>query len=327
MPVGILGFGAHAPADVIDNEVIGSWTGASPEWIEERTGILRRRYARPETRTSDLAHLAVLDLLRARPTAVDEADALIVATSTPDQPQPATAAILQDRIGRTGIPAFDLNAVCSGFLFGLEVATALVERVAGPRTVLLVAADKYSSIMDRRDRRTVSLFGDGAGAVLVGRVPEGYGVHAVRTVTHGQLRELVEVVGGGTRRPLDPEAFAAGEHLFRMQGRQVKAYALETLPPLIDDVLGSSGMTLSDVDRFVFHQANPRLLESLVKSMGIDLGRVEFTAPDFGNTGSASILITLRAAHENRLVVRGERILFAAVGGGMTAGAAVTTWY
>lgn len=325
MPAGILAVGAHVPGRVIDNDTISEWTGAPPEWIEERTGITTRRYAAEDERTSDLAHQAVLDLVRTRPDALDDLGAVIVATSTPDQPQPATAAYLQHGLGLSGVPAFDLNAVCSGFLYGLDVASALVERT--PRPVLMVAADKYSSIMARDDRRTVSLFGDGAGAVLVGPVPDGYGLRASRLMAHGEHRELVEVVGGGTRSPLTSDGLAAGEHLFRMRGRDVKQYAIDTLPVAIDDVLAQSGLTTADVDRFVFHQANPRLLEVLAKRLGIDVGRMPLTGPDFGNTGCASIPVTLRRSAAERPLERGERVLFASVGGGMTAGAAVLTWY
>jgi 3-oxoacyl-[acyl-carrier-protein] synthase-3 len=325
--VGILGIGSHVPDGIIGNATISEWTNTSPQWIVERTGILERRYADRGTTTSALGHAAVGDLVGRHPDALTDLGAVIVATSTPDQPQPATAAILQRELGLSGVAAFDLNAVCSGFVYALTVGSALVGQPGWAPRVLVVAADLYSSIMDRTDRKTVSLFGDGAGAVLLGRVPDGFGLHASRLTAHGEHRELVEVVGGGTRRRLDADALAAGDDRFRMRGRDVRDYALRTLPEIVHDVLDDAGLGLDDIDRFVFHQANPKLLEDLAKALGIDLGRIPLTAPRYGNTGSASIPITLCHSHREQPLRRGERVLFAAVGGGMTAGAAVLTWY
>lgn len=327
MPVGILGVGAYVPPDVIDNQTIATWANTSPAWIQERTGIRERRYAASAEPTSSLAHAAVRDLLTDRPDALANLGAIIVATSTPDQPQPATAAILQHRLDRPGIAAFDLQAVCAGFVYAVVVGSALAEQPATGPNVLVVGADKYSAIMNRSDRRTVSLFGDGAGAVLLGPVPEGFGFQATRLIAHGQYHDLVEVIAGGTRRPLDSPARDAGEHLFRMQGSAVRDYVLTALPPAFDAVLADAGIGLHDVDRFVMHQANPRLLGVLAAKLGIPRERFTITGDVFGNTGCASVPITLRQSQRARPLARGERILFAAVGGGMTAAAAVLTWY
>jgi len=327
MSIGILGTGIYLPDRVIDNCLVARWTGKPESWIEARTGIVERRDAVDGTTTSDLAHRAVDDLLDRVPGALTGLTAIVLATSTPDQPQPATAALLQDRLGIPAVPAFDLNSVCAGFLFALTVGAALGSTGAGTGRVLVVGADIYSTIMDRKDPTTVTLFGDGAGAVLLGPVPDGFGLHAQRLVTHGQLRDLVEVSAGGTRQPLDHVARDQGLHLFRMQGHAVRRYVLDVLPDLVHGVLGEAGMSLDSIDRVILHQANPRLLEALAADLGIDIDRVTLTAPRFGNTGAASVPITLRAADQAKPLQRGERILFAAVGGGMSAGAAVLTWY
>lgn len=328
MPVGILTVGSHVPGTIVDNQQIAEWTGRSPSWVAERTGILERRYAAPGCTASDLAVPAVREVLEpldARQR--EQLAALIVATSTPDVPQPATAAILQHKLGLTGLPAFDVNAVCSGFLYGLAVAEGMIATRRHGSYALLVGADVFSTIMDRSDRRTVSLFGDGAGAVLLGEVPVGYGIQAIKLVANGELHHYVGVEAGGTRTPLDERARVAGEHLFRMDGRAVRDYALTVLGKLTTEVLQEAGLGLDEIGRFVFHQANTRLIETFVAQAGIDPTKVAYTAQRLGNTVAASIPLTLHAADQARSLRRGERVLMAAVGGGMTAGAAVLTWY
>ncbi|MET8141404.1 beta-ketoacyl-ACP synthase 3 [Sphaerisporangium sp. NPDC005288] len=330
MNVGFLGLGGHVPPVVIDNARIAEWAGVEESWIVERTGILERRYREPGTATSDLALHAAREALAVRPEAADRLGLIIVGTSTPDQPQPSTGAILQDKLGLSGVPAFDVNAVCSGFLYALAVADSMMSgRLSGQggEYALVIGADVYSSLMDPTDRRTVSLFGDGAGAVLLGPVPEGYGVLGWRLVANGEYRDLVEVAAGGTRRPLDARAWEAGEHLFRMKGRPVREYAMRTLPKVIDEALASAGLRLEEVDRLILHQANTRMVEECVRELRVDPARVPLTAPHFGNTAAASIPLTLRVEHERRPFQRGERLVLAGVGGGMTAGAVVVRWY
>lgn len=328
MPIGILAVGSYVPTAVVDNDRISLWTGKPAEWVTERTGVLQRRYAEPGTTTSDLAMPAVREVLDGlEEWQRQQLAALIVATSTPDVPQPATAAILQHKLGLPGLAAFDVNAVCSGFLYGLAAAEGMLATRRHGSYAIVAGADIFSTIMDRSDRRTVSLFGDGAGAVLLGEVPDGYGVQAIRLVTDGELHHYVGVEAGGTRTPLDARARAAGEHLFRMDGRAVRDYALRILDKLTGEVLEECGLRLEDIGRFVFHQANTRLIETFVDQAGIDPASVPLTAPRLGNTVAASIPLTLRAADRERPFERGERVLLAAVGGGMTAGAAVLTWY
>lgn len=329
MGFGLLGLGGHVPPLVIDNRQVAQWTGAEESWIVERTGILERRYREPGTATSDLAVHAAREALAALAD-TGRLGVMVVATSTPDQPQPSTAAILQDKLGLTDIPAFDVNAVCSGFLYALAVADSmLTARLAegGGDHALVVGSDVYSSLMDRTDRRTASLFGDGAGAVLLGPVPDGYGVLGWRLAAHGEHRELVQVTAGGTRTPLDARSREAGEHLFRMRGREVRDYALGVLPKVIGEALDTAGVALADVDRFILHQANTRLVQACTRELGVDPDRVPLTAPQFGNTATASIPLTLRADNEQRPFRRGERLVLAGVGGGMTAGAVVVRWY
>jgi 3-oxoacyl-(acyl-carrier-protein) synthase III len=327
MPVGIVATGAYIPPRAIDNEQISAWADTTPTWVTERTGIHARHYAEPGTTTSDLAREAVDDLFGRHPEARADTGLIVLATSTPDQPQPATAAKLQHRVGLSGLPSFDVNAVCSGFVYALAVAESLLLRgTAGP-AALVVGADMYSTIMDRSDRRTVALFGDGAGAVLLAPVPEGYGIHATRLVTDSNHHELVEVTAGGTREPLDAAAREAGRHLFRMNGPAVLSYALQSVPKVIDEALDAAGLGLDDIDRLILHQGNTRMLEGLARHLGVDMAKVPLTAPKWGNTGAASIPVTLQDTDRQRPLERGERVLLASVGGGMTVGASVLTWY
>lgn len=327
MPTGIISIGSHLPEHIIGNDRIAEWAGVSEEWIHERTGIRERRYARPGTATSDLAAHAARQLFSRHDGSAELTDALIVATCTPDVPQPATAAIVQHKLGLRAVPAFDINAVCSGFLYGLAVADGLRAALPDTEHVLVVGADMFSTIVDRTDRTTVSLFGDGAGAVLLGPVPEGYGLLAARTVSDGALHHLVGVPAGGTAVPLDRAARESGRHFLKMDGRAIRQYVHTTLPKVVHQVLDDAGLSLADVDRFIFHQANTRLLESFADTAGIDRERMPLTAPRLGNTAGASIPVTLCAADRDRPLERGENLLLAAIGGGMTAAAALVRWY
>jgi 3-oxoacyl-[acyl-carrier-protein] synthase-3 len=293
----------------------------------DRTGVHERRYGADGETTSDMALAAAEAAIGADPGVRDALAAIVVATSTPDQPQPATAAVLQHKLGLDTVPSFDLNAVCSGFVYAVTVVDAMLSTAMAGRSALVVGADKYSTIVNPADRRTATIFGDGAGAVVLGPVPDGYGVLGSRLVTDGRYRALIEVVAGGTRRPLDEAARADGDHFFRMNGLVVREYVLRVLPQIIDPVLSEHAMTLDDVDRVVIHQANTRLVEACATELGIGMDRIPLTAPLLGNTGVASIPITLGAAHAERPFRRGERVLLLSVGGGMSAGGVLLVWY
>lgn len=327
MPTGIIGLGSYVPDRVVGNDTVAEWAGVTPQWITERTGIESRRYADEHTATSDLAVRAAARLLAEHPDAARRIGAVVLATCTPDVPQPSTAAIVQHKLGLASVPSFDLNAVCCGFLYGLAVADGLRSGITRFEYTLLVGADKFSTIIDRTDRRTVSLFGDGAGAVLLGPVPAGYGLLAVRMVTDGDLHHLVGVRAGGSALPLDEQARAAGHHLLHMDGRSIRKYIDETLPRVVDQVLDEAGLGLADISRFVFHQANTRILEAYAEAAGIDRRRMAMTAPRWGNTAGGSIPVTLHATAGERPMERGEHLLMASIGGGMTAAAAIVRWY
>ncbi|WP_024806039.1 3-oxoacyl-ACP synthase III family protein [Nocardia sp. BMG51109] len=324
MAVGIVAMSGYVPSREIAATDIAEWTGADAQRIIERTGVGLRRYAAPGQATSDLAVRAVRGLPDFDPATIRY---LIVATSTPDQPQPSTAAIVQGKLGLEGVPAFDVNAVCTGFLYALVIGSRLLDAGDDDGMVLMVGADRYSGIVDRTDWRTCALFGDGAGAVLLGQVPDGFGIRGHTLTAHGSHRDLVGVAAGGSARPTTGDELAAGADRFRMQGRPVKEYALDALPEVVDSALALSGLEVGDVHRAFLHQGNVRLVEACADVLKLSRDRVPITADRFGNTAAASIPLTMVADRDDTAFARGEHYLLAGIGGGMTAGAVVATWY
>lgn len=315
----ISAMGGYVPADVIDNAQIADWTGKTPAWVEERTGINERRYAPADTPVSALAYRAVTDMTTRFPGALDGVSTIILATSTPDRPQPPTALRLQHMLGLSGVPAFDLNAVCAGWIFGLRVAAAMAETQSGK--VLLVGADKYSVIVDRTDPKTVSLFGDGAGATVIeSGGNKGSGLRSLALTSHGEYADLVTVMAGGSECPTsaDPD-----QYLFRMRGREVKQYILERLPSLLLQACSLAGVCLDDLGAFICHQPNTRFLEELARRLGIDPALMPLTVPRYGSTAAASLPLTLVAAHDAGLLVPGRPVALCGMGGGMGLAAGI----
>lgn len=330
MATSIIGIGSWAPPHAVTNYEIQQWTGAQAELIRERTGIEERRYAADSMATSDLAFEAVSQMLKRGPVSLERVSAVIVATSTPDYPQPATASILSAKLGLDGIPAFDITAACSGFVYALAVGDAFLSARDEMDYVLVVGADTYSRVMNRTDYRTVSIFGDAAGAVVISRVPFGFGILASCLIGRGRGWNDVMVGAGGSRAPATAELIARGEHFFRMNGRKAREYAMQALPEVIGRTLEKAGIPAAMVDRFIVHQANVRLIEALRKELGIDDGderRCPTTATYFGNTAAASVPFTLDVSHRAHPFQRGERVMLAAVGGGYSAGAVLLNWY
>jgi 3-oxoacyl-(acyl-carrier-protein) synthase III len=324
--VGILGTGSYVPERVVTNEELATFVrDADPEWVVRKTLIKTRRFAADHEATSDLAivaaHRALVD---ARITA-DRVDYLIVATSTGDSPQPPTSALVQRAIGATNAACFDINVVCAGYVYALQLARSLV--IADPQTVVLVvAADIYSRILDFDDRRTAVLFGDGAGASVVGAVPSGQGILDVELVTRGDAQGLIHVEAGGSRRPTSPETIADGGHWFRMNGRGVRDFVLEGVPPVLETLLKRAGLETEDVHHFVPHQANGMMIRELVSAAGLEEAHTHLVVDRYGNTGSASVPIALDEAARSGAVKDGDIVLLAAFGGGMAVGAMVLRW-
>lgn len=325
MRVAVVGTGSAVPERVVSNEEVGARAGVDDAWIRAKTGIVERRWAAPEEATSDLAVAAGRAALEDSGLSASDVSYIIVATSTPDHPQPPTAALVQEALGAGNAAAWDMNAVCSGFVFATASMAAMLAGSGGYG--LVIGADVYSRILDPADRRTVVLFGDGAGALVLGPSREhGHGVVASRLHTFGAMADRIVVPAGGSRLPLQDEHYETGLAYFTMQGRLVKEFVLERLPPLVDEFLAEAGVSPDDVDHLVPHQANGRMLDGLTDLFGLRNATLHRTVAHFGNTAAASVGITLDRAARDGHLRRGDLVLLSGYGGGMAAGLALVRW-
>ncbi len=325
-PIGILGTGRCLPSIRVSNDEIAARAGVTSEWIEQKTGIRQRRRAAAHEATSDLAAAAAGRALAQAGRRAEQVSHIVVATSTPDHPQPATASIVQHLIGATGAAAFDVNSACSGFVFALTIAERLLHGDPGDGCALVIGADIYSRILDYTDRRTAVLFGDGAGAAVLGPVPEGQGIVATSLLTRGDQHELITVPAGGSRRPPSPHTVEDGQHFFRMDGRGVRGFVADHLPAAVHQVLDKAGIPAAHVDHFVPHQANGVMIGDIWPSLGLGAAACHLCLEQYGNTGAASVPITLDLVHRDGLFAVNDVVVLSGFGGGMSVGSAVLRW-
>jgi 3-oxoacyl-[acyl-carrier-protein] synthase-3 len=323
--IGIAGLGVHLPTTVLDNRTLARRLRVDEDWILRRTAIRERRIAHPEEPTSLLATRAADQALSAAGLRAEQIDLIALATSTPDWVLPATSCVVQAALGATRAAAFDIAAVCSGFLYALAVVEAAMRGQPAYRNALVIGAETYSKILDPNDAKTCILFGDGAGAAVLSRTQDG-GVLATTLHTDGSKVDLVQVPAGGSRKPSTLATVAAGDHYFRMRGRDVRMFVESLFPDLVARTLTAAGLALRDVGLLIPHQANGVILESCRKTIGLPSDKMCLTLERYGNTGAASIPITLEAAVRHDLVLPGMHLLLAAFGGGMTAAGAVVRW-
>jgi 3-oxoacyl-[acyl-carrier-protein] synthase-3 len=314
----ILGVGSYLPDRVLSNAELAKRVDTSDEWIVERTGIRERRIAAEGEKTSDLAIVAANRALEHAGLAAQEIDLVIVATSTPDLTFPATAARVQAGLGVTRGAAFDLQAVCSGFVFALATADNFLARGQAKRA-LVIGAETFSRIVDWEDRGTCILFGDGAGAVVLEAQSEteadGRGIIATFLRTDGRMHDLLYVDGGPSQTQ------TVGK--LRMQGNQVFRHAVEHIAGAMLEACAMGGVSLDQIDWFVPHQANQRILDGVARRLGIDAAKVVTTVAQHGNTSAASVPLALDTAVRDGRIKRGDLILTEALGGGLTWGAAL----
>jgi 3-oxoacyl-[acyl-carrier-protein] synthase-3 len=318
----IIGCGAYLPETILTNAELSKRVDTSDEWIRERTGILERRVVKDGEMTS---HLAVEASRRALiDAAIDagELDLIVCATTTPDETFPAVATVIQSRLGMVGGAAFDVQAVCSGFIYGLAVADNFI-KAGQARTVLLVGAETMSRLLDWTDRTTCVLFGDGAGAIVL-QAHEGEGTSADRGVLNtmlysdGRLHDLLYVDGG-------PSSTRTTGYL-RMKGKEVFRHAVTNLAAAIEDSAAKAGVKVGDIDWFVPHQANQRILDGTARKLGVSPDRMVSTVAVHGNTSSASVPLAMMTAIEDGRIKPGNLVLLEAMGGGFTWGAALVRW-
>ncbi|MEU7022227.1 ketoacyl-ACP synthase III [Streptomyces sp. NPDC046203] len=324
--IGIVATGSYLPETVVSNEEIARGAGVSDEWIVRKTGIRERRRADDRDATSDLAARAARAALEQAKVRPEDVAYIVLATSTPDHPQPATASIVQHLTGAVNAAAFDINAVCSGFVYATTVAERLLRAAEEGRYALVIGADIYSRILDYSDRKTAILFGDGAGAVLLGAVSEACGIRETSLLTRGDQYRLISVPAGGSRLPANDSTLREGAHFFRMDGRGVRSFVHDNLPAALHELLDRAGVDREQVRHFVPHQANGVMLGEVWSQIGLPRATMHLALESYGNTGSASVPVTLDLAHRQGEFADGETVLMAGFGGGMTVGAVLTQW-
>jgi 3-oxoacyl-[acyl-carrier-protein] synthase-3 len=317
----IAGTGGYLPERVMSNEELEAMVDTSDEWIRERTGIKRRHIAADDETTSDMAIRAAERAIEAAGIATSEIDLIIVATTTPDKVFPSTACIVQRRLGLKTIPAFDVHAACSGFIYALDVATRFVT-TGGASNALIIGAETYSRILDWTDRSTCVLFGDGAGAVVLKASNEA-GVLSTHIHSDGEFEELLHVPAGISSGYQNVQQEAA---FIQMKGNEVFRKAVSTLGAIARETLASNSVKQEDITWLVPHQANMRIITAAAKKLGLPMERVVVTVDEHANTSSASIPLALDVAVRDGRIKKGDVLLFEAFGAGFTWGSALVRY-
>jgi len=323
--VGILGTGKYVPERRLTNHDLEQMVETNDEWIVTRTGIRERRIAAPEQATSDLAYEASIHALTAAGITADELDLIIVATITPDMYFPSTACLLQEKLGAKKAAAFDLSAACSGFIYGLANASGLIA-TGMYRHVLVVGAECLSRITDYTDRNTSILFGDGAGAVVLGQVPEERGFKSFKLGADGGGGDLLRICGGGSRLPSSEQSVSERRHYIEMNGRDVFKFAVRVMGSAAEEALASAGYEKADIDLLIPHQANIRIIQSALERLSLSEDKAMINLDKYGNMSAASIPVALAEAVEQGRVKEGDCLVLVGFGGGLTWGASVLVW-
>lgn len=322
---GILGTGHAYPAGVLTNDDLSRLVETSDAWITSRTGIKQRRKAAPDEYTSLFAVEAARRALAKAQIAPDQLDLVVCATVTPDQILPSTGCLIQAEIGAVNAAAFDLAAACSGFLYGLSYANAMI-RTGQARYVLVIGAEVLTKYVDYTDRSTCVIFGDGAGAAVLGPVAPERGILAARIKSDGRYASQLYAPGGGTRLGSTPETLARGDHFFKMKGNELFKVAVRSMAEISETVLQEAGEQPQDVALFIPHQANQRITDAVANRLAVDPSRIYSNIAQHGNTSAASIPIALDECVEAGRVKAGDLVLLASFGGGVTWGGVLLRW-
>jgi len=322
---GVLGTGHSYPEGILTNADLAKVVETSDEWITTRTGIKQRRKAAPDEYTSLFAVRAARQAIeRARLDPAD-IDLLLCATVTPDQILPSTGCIVQAELGASNAAAMDIVAACSGFLYGVSLADSMI-RTGQVRYAVVVGAEILTQYVDYTDRQTCVLFGDGAGAAVLGPVDTGRGILASKIKSDGRYEEQLYSPGGGTRKKPSADTLAAGDHFFKMKGNELFKVAVRSMAEISREVLEQAGVKSGDINLFIPHQANQRITEAVADRLNVDMSKVYSNIAVHGNTSSASIPIALDECVEAGRVKEGDSVLMASFGGGATWGAVLMRW-
>lgn len=322
--VQVVATGAYVPEAIVTNDELGEQLGVDPKWIVQRTGIRERRRASPDLATSDLAVRAAQRAMQRAGVMAADIDLVLVGTFTPDMPFPATACLVQDRLGIRA-PAVDLQAACAGFMYALITGAQFVATGCS-KLALIIGADCNSRILNPQDHRTYPLFGDGAGAVLLSAGSAEQGLVSYTLGSDGSGGPLLCRPMSGSRMPIDAAKLDEGLQYLRMDGQAVFKWAVQVVLESAADVLAAADLKASDIDLAVLHQANIRIIYAATDLLGIDRSRVMINLDHFGNTSAASIPLALDEAFDQGRIQRGNRLLLSGFGGGLTWGTAVWKW-
>ncbi|MEW6661272.1 MAG: beta-ketoacyl-ACP synthase III [Bacillota bacterium] len=325
-PVGIVGIGMYVPPQVVTNKDFEKIVDTSDDWIVSRTGIRERRRASQEMSTSDMCMEAAVMALEDAGVAAEEVDLIIVGTVTPDYLFPATACLVQKRLGATRAAAFDLEAGCTGFVYGLTVGQQFI--VAGMyKTVLVIGAETLSRVSNWADRSTCVLFGDGAGAAVLQAVPEGYGILSSTLGSDGDLEEALIQPGGGAKMPASLESVQQGLHTIHMRGSDVFKFAVRVMGEAALEAIEKAGLTKDQIDFLIPHQANNRIVEAALRRLNLPWEKVYVNLDRYGNMSAASVPVALCEALREGKIKQGDIVVLVAFGAGLTWAASVIRWW
>ena len=322
---GILSLGMAVPDRVLTNHDLEKMVDTSDEWILSRTGIRERRISDEWTATSDLAAEAGRMALKECGLSSRDVQLIILATATPDYPFPAAACTVQELLNAENAAAFDVSAACSGFLYGMTIARGLISS-GEYENILLIGAETLTKICDFTDRSTCVLFGDGAGAVVLGKVPRGKGILSTYLKSDGRLTKILNMPAGGSRRPATAETVENRLHYIKMMGNELFKYATRAMEEAALEAIRRAGLEESDVDLFIPHQANIRIIDAAAKRLNFPEEKVFINIDRYGNTSAASIPIALVEAQKQGLLKDGSIVLLVAAGGGVTWASVLLRW-
>ncbi len=325
MSADIVGIGISLPDKVLTNIELEKMVDTSDDWIVTRTGIKERRVVDADTNVSDLAASAGLAAIADAGLSPDEIDLVIVATGSPEMIWPSTACLSQVKMKLSDCPAFDIQAACTGFIYGLTTADALLLSGAF-KNILLIGAEAISRFVNWKDRNTCVLFGDGAGAVVLQTAEPGFGVLSSYLCARGSGADLLKIPAGGSAQVCSAEAINNDSHTIKMRGSDVFRFAVKAMPESVEKALERAGLGIEDVDYFIPHQANKRIIESAVERLGIPPEKVVVNIKEYGNTSAASIPLALENIYSSGQLQRGDVVVLAAFGAGLTWGANVIRW-
>ncbi|MFC5448302.1 beta-ketoacyl-ACP synthase III [Paenibacillus aestuarii] len=325
IPVGVLGAGKYVPERILTNQELETMVETNDEWIVTRTGIRERRIASEQQATSDLCYEAAKIALDNAGITAEQLDLIVVATITPDMSFPSTACILQEKLGAKQAAAYDLSAACSGFVYGLANASNFIA-TGTYKYALVIGADSLSKITDYTDRNTCILFGDGAGAVVIGQVPEDRGFKSFELGADGSGGPLLKIEGGGSRNPASQHSIDQRLHYIYMAGAEVFKFAVRIMGNAADEALRKAGWDKADIDLLVPHQANMRIIQASLNRLNMTEEKCMINLDKYGNMSAASIPVALAEAAEQGRVKEGDRLILVGFGGGLTWGAAALVW-